>query len=192
MLTLFNCWEHLNFQLCKVSSPELINSFKAFFKDLNWLNPFIISLWDTLWALKQPTSWKELTHLDRAFVWKDGYRKVSLWRDISVWSKGICWEMKSFVSSFIHLLFGLALSKYSVITQFHRSMFYCPERKSTWLVPKSNVIACKHSYRSWNSSWKKLFFHNTEPFPFSTWMWILIFPFKLDQKYQRSPEKTVF
>lgn len=138
MLTLFNCWGHLNFQLCKVNSPELINSFKAFFKELNWLNPFIISLWDTLWALKQPTSWKELTHLDRAFIWKD--RKASLRTDNSVWPKRVCWELKSLVFPFIHLLFGLTLSKYSVNIQFPRSMLYCPEsKKSTWLVPKSNA-----------------------------------------------------
>lgn len=150
MLTLFNCWGHLNFQLCKVSSPELINFFKAFFKELNGLNPFIISLWDTLWALKQPTSWKGLTHLDRASIRKDGCRDASLRRDISAWPKRICWEMKSSVFPFIHLLFGLTLSKYSVNTQLHRSTFYCPERKKAhdWLL--------KVMLRT-SSSWKKYF-----------------------------------
>lgn len=120
MVTLFNCWEPLNFQLCKVSSPELINSFKAFFKDLNWLNPFIISLWDTSWALKQPTSWKQLTHLDRAFIWKDGYRKPGLWIDVSVWPKKICWKTKGSLFPFRRHFhsFIIWLNSFQVFTNY--------------------------------------------------------------------------
>lgn len=144
----------LNFQFCKSNGPELINSFKGIFKDLNWLNPFIIILWDTLWALKQPTSWKW-------FKYQTGHslEGLSLNRHFcpSKMKNSVFFPFTPHFLHFYLLLFGLILSKYSIFILCSKPLKREEKKKqqNNPHIVLEITVSFKHKLGSRNSTWKK-------------------------------------